>query len=145
MDINFNKTHLPHLMEKIQLLLRNGFKLEYFERKALWMWLDHHSKLKEVYFYKEALHQLYRTKGIKRAKRALENLIKEMAYSTLPEIKTLRNTLRKWKNEILNYFENRITNARTEGFNNVAKLYQKRAFGYKSFENYRLRLLNAGI
>lgn len=128
-----------------KLLLRNGYKLEYFERKALWKWLDKKPKLKEVYFYKEALHQLYRTKGIRRAKRALENLINEMAYSQLPEIKTLRNTLRKWKNEILNYFENRITNARTEGFNNVAKLYQKRAFGYKSFQNYRLRLLNAGI
>ena len=57
--------------------------------------------------------------------------------------KTLRKTLMKWRFEILNYFKNRITNARTEGFNNVAKLYQKRAFGYKNFENYRLRLLNA--
>jgi len=128
-----------------KLLLRNGFKLEYFERKALWRWLDLHPNLKEVYFYKEALHQLYRTKGYNKAKRALERLINEMAYSGLKEIKTLRGTLRKWKTEILNYFKTRITNARTEGFNNVAKLYQKRAFGYKSFQNYRLRLLNAGI
>ncbi|WP_413612757.1 transposase [Bdellovibrio sp. HCB-110] len=37
----------------------------------------------------------------------------------------------------------RITNARTEGFNNVAKLVQKRAYGVKSFEMYRLRYLNA--
>lgn len=128
-----------------KLLLRNGHKLEYFERKALWRWLDQHSVLKEVYFYKEALHKLYRCKGIKWAHRSLKKLLDQMALSTLPEIKTLRKTLMKWKNEILNYFENRITNARTEGFNNLAKLYQKRAFGYKNFENYRLRLLNAGI
>ena len=43
----------------------------------------------------------------------------------------------------VNYFKNRITNARTEGFNNVAKLLQKRAFGYRNFGNYRLRLLYA--
>ena len=32
---------------------------------------------------------------------------------------------------------------RTEGFNNKAKLVKKRAYGYRSFRNYRLRLLNA--
>jgi transposase len=55
-----------------------------------------------------------------------------MAASALPEIKKLRKTLMKWKNEILNYFVNGITNGRTEGFNNLAKLLQKRAFGFGS-------------
>lgn len=128
-----------------KLLLRNGHRLEYFERRALWQWLDHHPKIKEVYFYKEALHRLYRTKGHRKATRALTKLTDQMALSSLPEIKTLRKTLMRWRAEILNYFKDRITNARTEGFNNLAKLYQKRAFGYKNFENYRLRLLNARI
>jgi transposase len=66
-----------------------------------------------------------------------------MALSLLPEIKTLRRTLLKWRNEILAYFETRLTNGRTEGFNNLAKLVQKRAFGYKNFRNYRLRVLTA--
>ena len=126
-----------------KLLLRNGHRLEYFEKKALWRWLDGAPALKEIYFYKEALHQLYRCKGYDRARRSFNNLVNEMAYSKLPEIIRLRKTLRKWKTEILNYFKTKLTNARTEGFNNVAKLYQKRAFGYKNFENYRLRLLNA--
>jgi transposase len=65
-----------------------------------------------------------------------------MALSTLPEIKKLRTTLLKWRVEILNYFLTGLTNGRTEGFNNLAKLLQKRAFGFKSFKNYRLRLLN---
>ncbi|MCB0413748.1 MAG: ISL3 family transposase [Bdellovibrionales bacterium] len=128
-----------------KLLLKNGFKLEYFERRALWRWLELHPTLKEVYFYKEALHKLYRTRGYQKASKALTKLTDKMAESKLPEIKTLRKTLMKWRNEILNYFINKITNARTEGFNNLAKLYQRRAFGYKNFENYRLRLLNAGI
>ena len=67
----------------------------------------------------------------------------KMATSTLPEIKTLRKTLLKWREPILAYFFTGLTNARTEGYNNLAKLIQRRAFGYKSFENYRLRLLNA--
>lgn len=36
----------------------------------------------------------------------------------------------------------KITNAKTEGYNNLAKLYQKRVFGYKNPEDYRIRVLN---
>ena len=60
----------------------------------------------------------------------------------LPAPQLRYRTLRAWRNEILTYFKTRLTNARTEGFNNVAKVVKKRAYGYKSFTNYRLRLLN---
>lgn len=66
-----------------------------------------------------------------------------MAASSLPEIQTLRRTLLRWRREVLAYFFARITNGRTEGFNNKAKLVKRRAYGYRSFTNYRLRLLNA--
>lgn len=125
-----------------KLLLFNGKRLEYFERRALYRWLDQHPKMKEIYHFKEALHGLYRCRGYNRAKRALVGLLDRMAESKLPEILKLRKTLMKWQNEILNYFSTGITNGRTEGFNNLAKLLQKRAFGFKSFKNYRLRLLS---
>lgn len=125
-----------------KLLLFNGKRLEHFERRALHQWLDHHPKIREIYHFKEALHGLYRCRGYNRAKRALVALLDRMAASGLNEILKLRKTLMKWKNEILNYFATGITNGRTEGFNNLAKLLQKRAFGFKSFKNYRLRLLS---
>lgn len=125
-----------------RLLLLNGSRLEYFEKRALWQWLDHHPKLKELYTYKEALHRLYRTRGYNKASQALTKLTDAMALSTYDEIKTLRKTLMQWRNEILNFFINRTTNARTEGYNNLAKLLQKRSFGFRSFFNYRLRLLS---
>lgn len=125
-----------------KLLLMNGQRLEYFERRALHQWLDHHPRLKEIYSFKEALHSLYRCRGYDRARRALIALLDRMALSHLPEIKKLRKTLMKWKEEILNYFITGLTNGRTEGFNGLAKLLQKRAFGFKSFKNYRLRLLS---
>jgi transposase len=126
-----------------RLLLRSGHRLEYFERKSLWTWLRDHDSLRELYFWKERLHELYRTKGYNRAKESLIKITDLMAKSLLPEIKTLRRTLMRWREEVLNYFKTGLTNARTEGFNNVAKLVQKRAYGYKSFRNYRLRLLSA--
>ena len=60
----------------------------------------------------------------------------EMSFSHLKEIQTLRRTLLKWREEILNYFTTRLTNARTEGFNNKAKVVKRRAYGYKSFETH---------
>ena len=126
-----------------RLLLLNGKKrLDYFERHALYEWLKEHPKLRELYHFKEALHGLYRCRGYDRARRALIGLLDRMALSSLPEIKKLRKTLMKWKTEILNYFITGLTNGRTEGFNNLAKLLQKRAFGFRSFKNYRLRLLS---
>ena len=41
------------------------------------------------------------------------------------------------------FFRTRATNGMTEGFNGKAKLVKRRAYGYRSFRNYRLRLLNA--
>lgn len=126
-----------------KLLLRNAHNLESYERRTLQLWLSEHKELSEVYYFKEALHRLYRTKGYNQARRALIKLTDQMARSDLPEIKTLRRTLMRWRQEVLNYFKTGLTNARTEGFNNVAKLVQKRSYGVKSFKMYRLRYLNA--
>lgn len=126
-----------------RLLLRQRHKLAYYERDAIDRWLVDHPELRDVYTAKEALYKFYRIKGRNRAAAALTKFTDWLAHSKIKELKRLRRTLLAWRQEILAYFETRLTNARTEGFNNVAKLVQKRAYGYKSFENYRLRLLNA--
>jgi transposase len=127
-----------------RLLTCSSHKLDHWERKAIWDYLEKHPELQELYRWKEILHKFYRTRGFNRASRALTMMTDRMAQSGLKEIKTLRQTLLKWRMEILAYFETGLTNGRTEGYNNLAKLVQKRAFGYKSFRNYRLRLLSAG-
>ena len=125
-----------------KLLLRNRYNLLYYEKSALDQWLNHHPKMKEVYWFKEALYQLYRTKGYDKAARALINLTDRMARSSLDEIKKLRKTLMRWRVEILNYFKTGLTNARTEGYNRLAKGEQYSAFGVRNFNTYRLRMLN---
>lgn len=124
------------------LLQRNRPELKYFEKSALDQWLNHYPKMKEIYWCKESLYQLYRTKGYEKASRALIKLTDRMALSKLDEIKKLRRTLMKWRQEILNYFKTKLTNARTEGYNRVAKGEQYSAFGVRNFINYRLRMLN---
>ena len=124
-----------------KLLLMNSKRMDYWVKREFEQWLLNHPKLREIYYAKEMLHKLYRCKGTKWARKVLTKLLDNLALSKLKELKTLRRTLMNWKDEILNYFENRITNARTEGYNNVCKKLQKRAYGNKSFNNYRLRVL----
>lgn len=126
-----------------RLLLRNGSTLKQHERWAVDMWLEQYPELAEVYRAKEALHALYRTRGQARAAAAFTAMTDRFATSTVPEIQTLRRTLMRWRKEILAYFAVPLTNARTEGFNNKAKLVKRRGYGYRSFRNYRLRLLHA--
>jgi transposase len=126
-----------------RLLLRNGNRLEHFEKRALWMWLEENPIIKEVYMFKESLYRFYRIRGFNKASKALIRLTDQMAHSKLKEIKTLRKTLMKWRSEILAYFKTGLTNGKTEGYNRLAKGLQYRAFGYRCFKNYRLRLLNA--
>ncbi len=138
-DITGDRRSLPVR----RLLLRNAPSLTPQQRWALRTWLAEHHELRELYELKEALHSFYRIRGPDRAAYALTALTDRIASSTVPEVRTLRGTLMKWRREVLAYFVCRLTNGPTEGFNNKAKLVNRRAYGYRSFRNYRLRLLNA--
>jgi transposase len=126
-----------------RLLLMSSHELDYPKRQALQAFLRDYPEMAELYAWKERLHGFYRIKGYNRAVIALGYMTDDMARSQLPEIKTLRRTLMKWREEILNYFKTGLTNARTEGFNNKAKVVKRMGYGYKQFRNYRLKVLTA--
>jgi len=50
-------------------------------------------------------------------------------------------TLRNWWSEILNYFDERVTNGFVEGMNRAIRAIIHRAYGYRNFENFRLQVL----
>jgi transposase len=126
-----------------RLLLCSRQRLDFWAKVEIRDFLGQHPELREVYEAKEALHTFYRTRGVDRAKQAFQNLLKRLKTSVLPELQALRRTLVRWREEVLAYFATGVTNGRTEGFNLKAKLVKRRAFGYRSFRNYRLRLLNS--
>lgn len=129
-------------MKMRRLLLKSAHNLSIWEKLDLRHYLDKHPELRELHEAREALFALYRTKGADRANTALEKLQERFRASTLPELRTLAKTLRAWHREVIAHFVTGLTNARVEGFNNKAKLVKRRAYGYRSPRNYRLRLLN---
>lgn len=124
-------------------LLANRKNLDYWVRSEMDHALKHYPVLDELYRSKEKLHTLYRSRGFLRAYQSYRKIITSLEKSSVPKLKTLLKTLRKWRDEILNYFELRVTNGVTEAINGNAKALQRRARGYRQFKNYRLALLSA--
>ena len=124
-----------------RLLVCNRSKLRWTTKLAVDRFLEFSPELKEIYLYKERIYRFYRIKGDKQARKKLIEILDSMASSKIKEIQTLRRTLLSWAEEILNYFKTKLTNGRTEGYNRKAKLIQRCAYGFRSFKNYRLKLL----
>jgi len=124
-----------------RLYLTRNDRLDFSQRHVVKYINGLFPELEEIYLFKERMLSIYNIKGFKRAKKALIKLTDEMALSGRRQVQTLRKTLMKWRTEILNYFRTGLTNGRTEGYNRKAKLIQRKAYGYRNFENYRLRLI----
>ena len=56
-----------------------------------------------------------------------------------------RKTLANWADRITNYFHQRITSGIVEGINNKIKLTKRRAFGFRNFEYFRIRVMAAFV
>lgn len=61
--------------------------------------------------------------------------------SRLKEIKAVAVMLKKHLRGLLSYFRHRVTNATSEGFNSRIQAIKSAARGFRSFENYRIRIL----
>ncbi len=58
----------------------------------------------------------------------------------LVHLRTLGNTLFKWRDEIVRMLRFTKNDGITEGFHRKMKLIQRRAYGFRNFENYRIRV-----
>jgi transposase len=50
-------------------------------------------------------------------------------------------TIGRWFGEVLSYFDHRTTSGVVEGINNKLKLIKRSGYGFRNFENFRLRCL----
>jgi transposase len=50
-------------------------------------------------------------------------------------------TIKRWFDEVTSYFELRITNGVVEGINNKFKLIKRLGYGFRNFDNFKLRAL----
>lgn len=92
--------------------------------------------LKEFYWVKEKLREMYRAQDREEGKKILDMPIASMRVSDDGEILCFRNMLRRWKEPILNYFDNRTTNAFTEGVHTKIKKIKRVSYGFRNVDVY---------
>ena len=67
--------------------------------------------------------------------------MKQMKYEATQEFERLAETISDWFTPIIRMWRFTKNNGITEGFHRKMKLIQRMAYGYRNFENYRLRVL----
>jgi len=67
-------------------------------------------------------------------------MIEQLKNSNFEPMITLGQTLEKWAEEIARMWRFTKTNSITEGLHNKMEMISRRAFGFRNFENYRLRV-----
>jgi transposase len=130
-------------------LLRGEEHLDEKAAQRLWSLLelgDPEAEVAIAYRIKERLRDFYRTLDPKAARAMLDELVGHCTKKAMPpEIQKLGRTIKKWFDRIANFHLARVSNGPTEALNNLIKRIKRIGFGFRNFENYRIRaLLYAG-
>jgi len=107
---------------------------------------DPNGEVAIAYRVKERLRDFYRATDLAEARQMLDELQRHCLKRAMPpEIQKLGRTIRTWFDKLCNYHLARHSNGPTEALNNLIKRIKRIGFGFRNFENYRIRaLLYAG-
>ena len=90
---------------------------------------------------KESVRDVYLADNGADAEALLEKTIIGASCDDVPEIRALAATSKRWKPEILARFHTGASNGPTKGLNLLVKKVKRYGHGFRSFDNYRLRVL----
>ena len=125
------------LKPSIAILKRNAEVVSKEERQELERLFLHSFKLKAAYRYCRKLTGIFNSKiGKQAASDRLEAWMAEVECSSLTQFDRLIETLRKYKDQISNYFRKRETRGFVEGLNNKAKATKRRCYGISSIKTF---------
>ena len=124
-----------------KILLIGREKLGENERRKVDGLLDKYPGLKGFYWAKEKIRELYRQESREIATKLLDNIIFNLKSSDDAELIRWGNSLKHWREPILNYFESRTTNGFTEGCNTKIKMLKRVSYGLRNVEVYWRKML----
>ena len=122
---------------------RHHWKLAPEQKVRLHEYLAHYPVLHALYFAKQQLNGFLVPKNLnaKRAKNLLPQFLKLLEQLTQSPARALAETLTSWLEHIVRMWRFTKSNGITEGFHTKMEILSRRAYGFRSFENYRMRLL----
>jgi len=130
----------------LSLMRRHRKNLSPEQDIKLRRYLQKHPGLEAIYDFKQFLMNVILTRVFSRdqARQRIPDLlegIKMLKESGLKHMKILGETLESWQEEIVRMWRFSKTNSITEGLHNRMEEIIRRAYGFRNFENFRLRVL----
>ena len=127
----------------LSLMRRHAWRLSEDQQDNLDRYLSDYPVLKQLYEVKQRLvrYLLSKTLNRKQAKRKLPGFLQLIEQLSASPLKRLAHTLRSWLEPIVAMWRFSRTNGITEGFHTKMEMMTRRAYGFRNFENYRLRVL----
>ena len=124
-----------------KLLLAHMNKLSAENKAAVERMLRFSPDLREAYLLKEKFYEFMASTDSKMAHERLRAFRLFAYISKIPEFDACLTMLENWQPYILNAFDCPYSNGFTEGINNTVKVIKRIAYGYRSFRNFRARIL----
>ena len=129
----------------LSLIRRHPQNLKPEQQVRLQAYLDANPAIRAIYDFKQRLCRLLLKKACtaRRCRRLIPLLlrhIEELKHVGFDALQQLGRTLGSWKDEIARMWRFTKNNGITEGFHNKMEMISRRAFGFRNFENYRLRV-----
>ncbi len=129
----------------LSLLRRRADHLDPQQTQTLERYLQAHPAIASLYRFKQELWELLRPAGLNPSacrKRIPEFLarIQQLKEATFALLVSLGETLEAWQDEIARMWRFSRNNGITEGFHTKMEMISRRAYGFKNFDNYRLRV-----
>lgn len=129
----------------LSLVRRHPKNLSPDQAQKLQGYLRTQPAFEAVYDFWQRCGRLLRVKTVtqRRARRYIPHLlwmIEQLKGSRFPALVSLGRTIDSWKNEIARMWRFSRSNGITEGFHTKMEMISRRAYGFKNFENYRLRV-----
>lgn len=124
------------------LMVRNRTTLSDEQDAQLQVALNADDQLRMAYLLKEEFRLIFeKIHDRDQARRFLNAWMLKVRFTHNKYLLDFVKTLTNWFEEILNYFDKRITNGFVEGMNRAIRFIISRAFGFRNFENFRLQVL----
>lgn len=131
-----------------RLLLKNKENLTFNEDLKLievFEYLRKFPSLEIAWRAKEKLRDMYHSKDKNEATHKFNLVLTYLSDTDSHYLKVFRGTLERWKEYILNHFDNRTTNAFTEGCHTKIKLTKRMSYGFRNVNNYIAKMMLAFI
>ncbi|MDQ3660043.1 MAG: ISL3 family transposase [Actinomycetota bacterium] len=136
-----NPRFLPGVWRSRWAFMKRASKLSHQDADALQPIFETLPEVGIAWMLKEQFALIYDAPDRIEAERRLELWLDQITAAGIPEFLNTWRTLQWWRDEILNYFDDRVTNAFAEGITNKIKVMKRRSYGFRDPVRYRRKVL----